>query len=149
MRKETDLDSPGWYQLGQILFKTGRFDKARQLYEGVLAAESEKGLIYYEIGSAKDHQVEYGEATKYYQKALDTYQKTLPPNHPDLSMPYSSIGTVYLKWTNNFFLQIILICLYLTADSGMCVLTCTNTQNHLFYEEELEIEQKKYSTEPF
>jgi hypothetical protein len=49
MRKETDPNSSGRYQLGQLLFITGRFDEARQLYEGVLAAESGKGLIYYEI----------------------------------------------------------------------------------------------------
>jgi tetratricopeptide (TPR) repeat protein len=39
----------------------------------------------------------YAKARLSYEKALEIQQKTLPPNHPDLSISYINIGSVYCK----------------------------------------------------
>jgi tetratricopeptide (TPR) repeat protein len=38
---------------------------------------------------------EYAKALSYYEKALKIWEKTLPPNHPDLSTSYNNIGWVH------------------------------------------------------
>jgi tetratricopeptide (TPR) repeat protein len=40
---------------------------------------------------------EHAKALSFYEKALEIKQEALPPNHPDLSTSYSSIGNVYDK----------------------------------------------------
>ncbi|CAF3820338.1 unnamed protein product [Rotaria sordida] len=49
------------------------------------------------LGLIKYNQGEYNMAVEFYEKALDIYEKTLPPNHPDLAASYNNIGLVYDK----------------------------------------------------
>jgi tetratricopeptide (TPR) repeat protein len=98
IREETDPDSSGWARLGLVLGKMGQPKKAQQVYEILLeqkTEESEKAPIYNQLGSVKYKQGEYQEAITFYEKALEIYKKTLPPNHPNLAMSYNNIGAVY------------------------------------------------------
>jgi tetratricopeptide (TPR) repeat protein len=38
---------------------------------------------------------EYSEALSFYEKALQIYERTLPPNHPDLIACYGNISQLY------------------------------------------------------
>ena len=100
IREETFPKSKGWYRLGELLLKMGQSDKAQQVYEVLLeqaSSDREKANIYHRLGYAKYNQGEYREAIKFYEKALEIYQKTLPANHPLLATSYNNIGLVYSK----------------------------------------------------
>jgi hypothetical protein len=49
--------------------------------------------VYYRIG-------EYSKVLSYREKALDIYQKALPPNHPDLAPIYAFNGMIPQIWEN-------------------------------------------------
>ena len=98
IREETFPNSTGWYRLGWMLFKMGQFQKCQQVYEVMLEQatdEIEKGDIYCQLGTAMRDQGEYQEALTYYEKSLEIYKKTLPPNHLNLAVSYNQIGLVY------------------------------------------------------
>jgi tetratricopeptide (TPR) repeat protein len=98
IREESCPNSEGWYRLGLMLRKMGQFQKAQQVYETMLEQstdESEKGNIYYQLGSINDDQGEYQEAIRFYEKSLEIYKKTLPSNHRNLAASYNNIGLVY------------------------------------------------------
>ena len=98
IREDTFSDDEGWYRLGWALFKMGQFQKCQQVYEVMLEQatdEIEKGNIYCQLGTAKKDQGEYKEAITYYEKSLEIYRKTLPPNHLNLAVSYNNIGLVY------------------------------------------------------
>jgi tetratricopeptide (TPR) repeat protein len=100
IREETFLDVEGWYRLGLLLLKVGQFDKAEEVYEILLEEatnEGAKALIYHQIGSVKNHQGEYEEAIKFFEKDLEISQKILPKDHPDLISSYNNIGTVHFN----------------------------------------------------
>jgi tetratricopeptide (TPR) repeat protein len=100
IRKETSPDSKGWYRLGQLLLKMGHPDKAHEVYEVMLrqaSNESEKGVIYHQLGQILYKQGQYKEAITYYEHSLAIKQKTLPPTHLNLSGSYNNIGLVYAK----------------------------------------------------
>jgi tetratricopeptide (TPR) repeat protein len=98
IREESCPKSTGWYRLGEMLRKMGEFQTAQQVYETILeqsTRESEKGNIYCQLGTVNHHQGEYQEAITFYEKSLEIYKKTLPPNHPNLGASYANIGLVY------------------------------------------------------
>jgi tetratricopeptide (TPR) repeat protein len=98
IREETFPNEKGWYRLGSMLYKMGQFQKSRQVYETMLEQstdESEKGNIYCQIGLAKIGQGEYQEGITFYEKSLEIYKKTLPPNHLNLAHSYNNMGGVY------------------------------------------------------
>jgi tetratricopeptide (TPR) repeat protein len=100
IRKETFPNSEGWHRLGLVLHKIGRFDKSQQVYETLLdqtADENAKAPIYSQIALAKNSQGEYEEAITFYDKAVEIYKKTLPPNHLTFASTYNNIGIVYSK----------------------------------------------------
>jgi tetratricopeptide (TPR) repeat protein len=100
IREETFPHAEGWYRLGLVLYKMGRFDKSQQVYETLLdqtTDESKKARIYHEIALAKDAQGEYKEAITFLGKAVEIYKKTLPPNHLNFANTYNNIGMVYRK----------------------------------------------------
>ncbi|CAF0907726.1 unnamed protein product [Adineta steineri] len=100
IRQETFPDQEGWYRLGSLLIKMGQFNKAQEVYEVLLhqtTNESDKALIYNELGRIKDSQGKYQEALTDYVKSLVIYQKTLPSNHLDIGASYNNIGVVYYK----------------------------------------------------
>ncbi|CAF1266407.1 unnamed protein product [Adineta steineri] len=95
--KETEGGS-GWQRLGDLLLKTGHFDKADELYKTLLeqaSSESDKALYYNNFGYVKYRHGDYEQAIEYYRKALGIWEKTLPVNHPNLAVSYSNIGGVY------------------------------------------------------
>jgi tetratricopeptide (TPR) repeat protein len=96
--REEFEDETGWQRLGQLLVKLSQFDKAKELYNVLIeqtSDEGEKAIYYNNLGYIKDHQGDYEKAIEYHEKALEIYQKTLPPNHPLLATSYGNIGTVY------------------------------------------------------
>jgi tetratricopeptide (TPR) repeat protein len=98
IREETYPESRGWYRLGLVLHKMGQFGKSQQVYEALLdqtTDESAKAPIYGQIALAKSSQGEYDEAITFYNKVVEIYNKTLPPNHLNLSDLYNNIGEVY------------------------------------------------------
>jgi tetratricopeptide (TPR) repeat protein len=98
IREETFPDAEGWYRLGLVLRKMGRFDKSQQVYETLLdqtTDDSERAPIYHHIAWAKDEQGEYEEAITFYDKTIEIYKKTLPPNHLNFASTYNNIGMVY------------------------------------------------------
>jgi tetratricopeptide (TPR) repeat protein len=103
IREETFPDNEGWYRLGLVLDKMGRFDKSLQVYETLLdqaTDESEKAPIYHQIAMGKDEQGEYEEAITFYEKSLEIKQKTLPPNDLSFANTYNNIGMVYQNMGN-------------------------------------------------
>ncbi|CAF1332148.1 unnamed protein product [Adineta steineri] len=95
--KETEGGS-GWQRLGDLLLKTGHFDKADELYKTLLehaSSESDKALYYNNFGYVKYRHGDYEQAIEYYRKALGIWEKTLSVNHPNLAISYSNIGGVY------------------------------------------------------
>jgi tetratricopeptide (TPR) repeat protein len=100
IREETYLDAEGWFRLGEVLRKMGRFDKSQQVYAALFdqtTDESAKAPIYYQIASVKYEQGEYEEAIKFYGKTIEIYKKTLPPNHLRFANTYNNIGRVYFN----------------------------------------------------
>ena len=91
-------DETGWRRLGQLLLKISQFDKAEELYNillGQTSDEAEKALYFHQLGYITDGQGDYNRAIEYYKKALDIYQRILPPNHPDFAQSYNNIGLVF------------------------------------------------------
>ncbi|CAF1089796.1 unnamed protein product [Adineta steineri] len=98
IRKESYPDEEGWVRLGLVLWKMGQFDKAEDIYQVLLDQikdDKDRTLIYHRLGCIKDDQGKYQEALTFYKKSLTIYQKTLPPNHPDLAKSYNNIGVVH------------------------------------------------------
>jgi tetratricopeptide (TPR) repeat protein len=98
IREETFPKVEGWHRLGLALYKMGRFDKSRLVYEALLGQttdESEKARIYHLIAMIKDDQGEYEESIKFYGKTIEIYNKTLPPNHLSFASTSNNIGMVY------------------------------------------------------
>ncbi|CAF1668410.1 unnamed protein product, partial [Adineta ricciae] len=90
--------STGWHRLGKLLLQIGQLDKAEELYTVLLEQASDnndRALYYHQLGCLKDGQGDYKMAIKYYEKALEINEKTLPSNHPHLAASYSNIGGVY------------------------------------------------------
>ncbi|CAF3594522.1 unnamed protein product, partial [Adineta steineri] len=98
IRQETFPDSRGWFRLGQLLTKMDQFNKAQEVYEVLLHQtmdDSDKALIYHQLGWIKNDQRKYQAALKYYEISLAIYQKTFPPNHLQLASSYNNIGMIY------------------------------------------------------
>jgi tetratricopeptide (TPR) repeat protein len=94
IREEAEGNN-GWTRLGTLLLDIGQFNKAEELYNGLLektSKDSSKASCYNNLGLVKFHQGEYGRAIGYYEKALEIHQKTLPSNHTQLAILYSNIG---------------------------------------------------------
>jgi tetratricopeptide (TPR) repeat protein len=98
IREETFPNAKGWYRLGLMLRKLGKFQKAQQVFETMLEEttdENEKGNIYNGLGLDKQSQGEYKEAIAFFEKSLEIYKKILSPNHLNLATSYNNIGMAY------------------------------------------------------
>jgi len=100
LREETFPQTKGWYRLGILLIKLGRFDKAEQVFHIMFDQTMDQDAIakiygMYMLGMIKKGQGHYVEAIEYYEKSLEMSQKTLPADHPDLATLYNNIGNVY------------------------------------------------------
>ena len=81
-----------------ILIKVGQLDKAEELYSTLLAQTSnpnDHGRYYLQLGSIKSEQGDYKEGLRFYDRALEIWQKSLPANHPSLATTYNNIGSAY------------------------------------------------------
>jgi tetratricopeptide (TPR) repeat protein len=90
--------STEWDRLGHLMIRLGQFNKAEELYEILLKQTTDEGkqaYLYYMLGMIKKDQGEYAEAIEFVEKALEIYQKTLPPNHLNFANSYNNIGQVY------------------------------------------------------
>ncbi|CAF0723081.1 unnamed protein product [Adineta steineri] len=100
IRQETFPNQEGWYRLGLLLIKMGQLTKAQEIYQVLLhqtTNESDKALIYYQLGLIKCSQGEYEEALLSHGKALKIRQQILSSNHPRLGDSYNRIGIVYYR----------------------------------------------------
>ena len=98
IREETLPDSEGWRRLGSVLLQMSKFDKAEQVYQALLdqtMKDSERALIYHQLGWAKDGQGEYNEAITFYEKSIEIEEETAPCNDLNLAMSYNNIGNMY------------------------------------------------------
>ncbi|CAF4246797.1 unnamed protein product, partial [Adineta steineri] len=88
----------GWERLGMLLSKTGHFDKAEELYHVLLeqaSSKSDSASYYNNLGYIKNQQGDYEQAIKYYEQGLETFEKTLPANHPHVATSFNNIGEIY------------------------------------------------------
>ncbi|CAF1490743.1 unnamed protein product [Adineta steineri] len=98
--REEASGGTGWQRLGGLLLKIGQFNKAEELYNGLLeqtSDEGEKGVYYNQLGGVHLNQGDYEKAICYFEQGLEIGQKTLSSNHPDLASSYGNIGSVYTK----------------------------------------------------
>ncbi|CAF4593578.1 unnamed protein product, partial [Rotaria sp. Silwood2] len=88
----------GWARLGIILIKLGEPAKAEHLYQILIeTATSDKARADYNhmLGMVYNRLGEYSKAIKFYERALDINEKTVPQNLPRLASSYNNIGAVY------------------------------------------------------
>ena len=98
IREEIQPNTTGWEQLGSLLFNIGKPGKAQQVYEVLLDQtinESQKAVIYDQLGRAKFEQREFQEAVILCEKAVEIVRKTLHPTHINLADSFSNIGLIY------------------------------------------------------
>ena len=103
IREETFPDETGWYRLGSLLLKLGRFEKAQQVYNIMLdqiSSKREEASLYQMLGQTKDLQGEYVEAINFYERSLEISKRILPSNHSHLAAGYTNIGLVYYKMSD-------------------------------------------------
>ncbi|CAF4577242.1 unnamed protein product [Rotaria sp. Silwood2] len=93
-----EVDDTGWYRMGQLLLKIGQFNKAEELYTALLeqaSDDSDRSLIYHQLGWLKDDQGQYTEAASFYEKALEIKEQNSSEDDLDLSASYNNIALVY------------------------------------------------------
>jgi tetratricopeptide (TPR) repeat protein len=87
--------------LGDILFKMGEFDKAKQYYNRILNELSTINLsaasCYFGLGNVAIEQDEYPAALAYHLKALDIKKKFLAGNDSNLASSYNQIGAAFRR----------------------------------------------------
>lgn len=89
-----------WHQLGQLLIKIGKFDKAEEIYRMLIKQTPENDsnslvFFYNQIGIAKHYQGEFQEALVFYSKRLEIEEKFLFPNPPGLATTYNNIASIH------------------------------------------------------
>ena len=90
--------SSGLDRIGRILLQVGELDKAEELYQSLLVQtpkQTTAALYNQQLGWIKKSQGDYRQALRFYEKALDIDEKTLPANHPSRATSYNNIGLVY------------------------------------------------------
>ena len=78
IRTETFPEEKGWYRLGALLIKLGRFDEAEQVYDMLFeqaTGDGERANIYQQQGWLKDRQGKYKEAITFNKKTLEIREK--------------------------------------------------------------------------
>ncbi|CAF0802568.1 unnamed protein product [Adineta steineri] len=100
-KEKIGKDLSNFVPLGDILFKMGEFDKARQYYKRILTELSTIDLstasCYFGLGNVAIEQDQYPAALAYHLKALDVKQKFLDENDPRIASSYNQIGAAYRR----------------------------------------------------
>ncbi|CAM4752651.1 unnamed protein product [Rotaria magnacalcarata] len=104
MQEEIE-ELPVSHRLGHLMIKMGEFDRAEQLFYGIINATSGKDLekiayLYHQLGFVKYSQGDNSTALEHYEKSRKIRENT--PSVIDLKQAktYSAIGTVYTDMTN-------------------------------------------------
>ncbi|CAF4715193.1 unnamed protein product, partial [Rotaria socialis] len=95
--KEEVQGTSGWYRMGKLMLKVGHFDQAEELYNELLenaSDDSDRALIYHQLGWSKKNQGEYQQAVTFYKKSLEICKEILSPDDPNLASSYNNIGGV-------------------------------------------------------
>lgn len=100
------LGSTGWHKLGNLLIKTGDFQKAEEVYLALLRDVSdddkkEKSFLYCKLGLINYNISRFIEAEQYLQLARKIQENILPENDPQLAKTYNIIGSVCMKLGKN------------------------------------------------
>ncbi|CAF0995543.1 unnamed protein product [Adineta steineri] len=98
IRKEIDPNHKGWYQLGYLMIKLGKFDKAQQVFDIMLEQTTdinEKAKLYHALGLVSHNQGRHQEAIEFFENSIEINQQILPPIHIDLAASYNGLGSVY------------------------------------------------------
>jgi tetratricopeptide (TPR) repeat protein len=91
-----DIDGPtGRHRLANLLFKMGKFETAKQIYETLLDNtpkdnKQQIGIIHYQLGSIFKENQDFERALEYYQKTLDVFGN----DFPRLASALSEIGYI-------------------------------------------------------
>ena len=88
----------GWTKLGALLYKTGHFNQAEELFKTLLVQtsdETEKAGHCNNLGCLKVCQTDYEKAIWYYKTGLEFVERTSPPDQLALISFYNNIGGVY------------------------------------------------------
>ncbi|CAF1512847.1 unnamed protein product [Rotaria magnacalcarata] len=102
--KEEIQGSTGWHRMDQLMLKVGNFDQVEELYDELLknaSDDSDRRIVYNQMGWLKRNQGKYQEAATFYQKSLEIRRETLPEDDPLLAHIYNNIGTVY-RYMNDY-----------------------------------------------
>lgn len=96
-------DLRGWERVGHLLHSVGESKKAEELYLVLLESVSnqdDEAFYNHQLGYMKHDQGNYEEALRYYEKAIDQEEKTLPGSQLSLATSYDHIGGVYYQMSD-------------------------------------------------
>ncbi|CAF2978269.1 unnamed protein product [Rotaria socialis] len=99
IRRETGEEN-GWYALGQLLLKLGKFEKAEEMYTRLLNETSnstEKDFIYHQLAWIKHNIGDYTAAIKLYETSLKIDSGVFYSSGLTLATTYHNMGLVYEK----------------------------------------------------
>ena len=87
---------------GRLLNDLAQYDAAKALYEKHLPNLENRlkdtaplATVYNNLGYAYGYLGDHNKALECKLKALEIYEKVLPPDHPDLAISYGNVGTTY------------------------------------------------------
>ena len=87
---------------GLLLNDLAQYDTARDLYEKHLPALEERlkdtdhlATVYNNLGSIYGDLGDHSKALEFKLKALEIWEKVLPPDHPHLAVSYNNVGLTY------------------------------------------------------
>ena len=92
----------GWRQMGQLMIKMQRFDKAREIYyelmKGVASDNHpDNAFIHNQLGFIEKQLGYLDRACSHYETSIRLKLEAMPPNDPRLSSTYSNIGVILKK----------------------------------------------------
>jgi tetratricopeptide (TPR) repeat protein len=99
----------GWFSMGTLMQKMGKFDKALEVYETLLQTtfndSSDSHNMLRQITSTSIGEVyrsmgNYSDALEHMNQLVKNCENTLSPDHPVLLRSYDGIGSVYLSIGN-------------------------------------------------
>ncbi|CAF0984986.1 unnamed protein product [Rotaria sordida] len=95
-------DGSGWRQLGQLMIKMGKFDKALEIYNVLLKNvdsndKAENAFLHNQLGYIWKQKGELKEAFSHYEESVNISRTYMSDIDPRLSSIYSNIGGILKK----------------------------------------------------